>query len=179
MLRALIFGIRLLNRKIPVFCIYILFAISLPLNIDANELGVNLYGCSYHFLKSWQSREHLNEFNPGIGIRATFGAKMTSHFIIEGGTFEDSIENQAKNFSLGYLVRIVHQFRLGINAAVYSSKTIGNPSTVFGPVSMISYTLGPLTANAVYFPKFAEIVPYHVLGFYATIRIFDGKTKDK
>jgi len=151
----------------------------LPSHPQANELGVNLYGLSYHFPKTYHSSDYLNEFNPGIGLRATFGTRKSGHFIIEGETFEDSMENQAKYFSLGYLVRIVYLFRIGINAGIYSSETFQNPSTFFVPVPIVSYTFGPFTANTVYYPKYSDFVPYHILGFYATVRIFEGVAAKK
>jgi hypothetical protein len=44
-------------------------------NLNAGEIGVDLYGISYHyaedtyFNKDEYKYKHLNEFNPGIGIR--------------------------------------------------------------------------------------------------------------
>jgi len=98
---------------------------------------------------------------------------------LEAGTFKDSIRNQAKYVSAGFLFKVIQQLRIGINAAVYSSKTNQNGDIIFAPIPMVSYTLGPVTANSVYMPKYGDLNPFHILGFYATVRIFEKNVAKK
>lgn len=153
--------------------------VCLPSKVQANEFGVNLYGYSYYFLKEDQSLDYLNEFNAGLGFRATSGGRKSSQIFLEGGTFEDGIKNQAKYLSLGFLLRVFHQLRIGINAAAYSTETINRGDVIFAPLPIITYSLGPITANGVYLPKFRDLNPFHTLGFYLTIRMFEGKPANK
>jgi len=108
--------------------LYALLIISIPIligsDVYANSLGINLYGVSYHFLNHNQSRDRLNEFNPGLGLRASFGTDSTNIFFIEGGSFKDTFNNQAKYLSIGYLIRVWKQLRVGLNAAVYTTRSI-------------------------------------------------------
>jgi hypothetical protein len=154
-------------------------ALYLPGTISANELGVNLYGVSYHFLKPNQSREYLNEFNPGLGIRANFGGRNTSQLFFEGGSYKDTFDNQARYLSIGFLLRVIQQFRVGLNAAAYTSESVRNGDVVFAPVPIVAYSLGPVTGNVVYLPKYGGINAYNTLGAYVTIRIFEGAPAKK
>ena len=172
------FRYSLSNCAFPIFCGTIIIITS-PLHPQANELGVNLYGLSYHLLNDGQSREYLNEFNAGIGLRATFGRRTTSQLFFEGGSYKDTFENQAKYLSVGVLLKMIAQLRVGINAAVYSSESIQNGNAFFAPVPIAAYTLGPVTFNGVYLPKYGGINAYNTLGFYATVRIFEGTAAKK
>ncbi len=157
----------------------ILFSTALPGQAVANSFGVNLYGISYHILNDYQSREFLNEFNPGVGFRATFGGHNESQIFVEGGTYADTFENPAKYFSAGFLVKVVQQFRVGINAAIYVTESTNDGEMFFAPVPIVSYTLGPVTGNGVYLPRYGNINPYQTLGFYLTIRLFQGNVEKK
>ncbi len=163
-------------------CIFLplcgLIIIALPAHPHANELGVNVYGLSRHFPKYSSATDSLNEVNPGLGLRVSFVRASRSHGFVEAGFFEDSMENRAKYFSFGFMFRVVHQFRVGVNAAVYSTETINWGDPFLLPLPIASYSVGPVTANAVYMPK-VQGLSYHILGFYATIRIFDGATLKK
>jgi len=156
--------------------LYALLIISIPIligsDVYANSLGINLYGVSYHFLNHNQSRDRLNEFNPGLGLRASFGTDSTNIFFIEGGSFKDTFNNQAKYLSIGYLIRVWKQLRVGLNAAVYTTRSINSGEAFFAPIPLASYTSGPLTLNVTYLPKYRGVNPYTILGAYATIRLF-------
>lgn len=166
------------NYLVVTICIFTL-GVGLPSEVKANEFGLNLYGYSYYFLKEDQSLDYLNEFNSGLGFRATFGGRKSSQLFLEAGTFEDGIENQAKYLSLGFLLRVFHQLRIGINAAAYSTETINRGDVIFAPLPIITYSFGPITANGIYLPKFRELNPFHTLGFYLTIRLFERKPAKK
>ena len=128
--------------------ILVLLIISIPIligsDLSANSVGVNLYGFSYHILKENQLRDRLNEFNPGIGLRASFGTASTNTLFIEGGSYKDTFENQARYLSVGYLIRLWKQLRIGINAAVYKTESTRRGSAFFAPVPMASCTAGLL-----------------------------------
>ena len=166
------------NYFVIIICILTL-GVGFPTEVQANEFGVNLYGISYHILKESQSRDPFNEFNTGIGFRATFGGKKSSRLFFEGGRFKDTLENTAKYMSIGFLLKIIHQFRVGVNGAVYTSNSIRGGEAFFAPIPIVTYSLGRVTVNGVYLPKYRGTNPYHTLGFYLTIRLFEGKPAKK
>ena len=147
----------------------------------ANSFGVNLYGLSYHMNNrrgaGWlEPGTHFNEFNKGIGLRATFGTdSAATTLFVEGGTFRDSFRNQAKYLSLGFQVRLIYQLRMGINAAVYTTRSIHAGNPIFAPIPIMSYSVSIVTLNAVYLPKYKSYNPWNTLGAYLTIRLFSAK----
>ena len=160
--------------------LYALFFISIPIliadDVSANSLGINLYGISYHFLNHTQSRDRLNELNPGLGLRASFWTDSTNILFLEGGAFKDTFENKAKYISLGYLIRFWNQLRIGLNAAIYCTKSTNRGRAFFAPIPLASYTTGPLTMNVTFLPKYRGVNPYNIIGVYATIRLYQGKS---
>lgn len=164
--------------KVVILFFYLnLIIISSVSNISANEFGVNLYGFSYHILNEYQSRDRLNEFNLGIGARATFGRPNTSNVFIEVGSFKDTFENQAKYMSIGFLLKIIDKFKVGLNASAYSTESTRGGEVFFAPIPIATYTIGPVTANGVFLPKYGRTNPYNTIGFYLTVRMFKGSSR--
>ncbi len=141
---------------------------------NANSFGINLYGMSYHFLRAGQSRDRLNEFNKGIGARASFGTRKSSTFLIEGGTFKDTFRNQAKYLGIGVMLKTVSQLRIGIIGAMYTTKSLGRGGTL-AAIPAASYTVWRVTLNGAYLPKYKGINPYHILGLYLTFHVSEGQ----
>lgn len=154
-------------------------SISTPAHAIDGSVGVNLYGASKHFLTEKQKRLKINEYNPGFGLRFTFGGQRSSQIFIEGGSFEDSFDAQARYLSVGFQLRLIDQLRAGFNVGMYSSASTNDGKTFFAPVPMVSYSLWRVTANFVYLPPYEGHNPFKTLGMYATIRLadFSGKSK--
>lgn len=114
----------------------------------ANSLEFNVYGISHHLLEEWQSRDRLNEVNTGFGIRAVSGSDSTSWFIMEGGKFKDTFENQATYGSIGLLLRVHGQFRIGLNLAAYQTESL-RAHVVAAPLPMATYSLWRVTLNVI------------------------------
>ena len=166
------------NCLVLVICFFTL-STGLPDRVSANEFGVNLYGISYHIFKVFQSSVGLNEVNTGIGFRATFGGRKSSNLFFEGGRFKDTFENTARYMSIGFLLKIIYQLRVGVNGAMYTTESIRGGDAFFVPIPIASYTLWRVTVNGVYLPKYKRTNPFHTLGFYLTIRLFEGKPTKK
>ncbi len=154
--------------------IYLLLLALVPAELKANSFGINLYGLSHHFREKYQSRVRLNEFNHGFGARASFGSRQSGTFLIEGGSFEDTFEHQAKYLGVGYKFRVLGQLRLGVIGAVYTTKSLNNGGTL-AAIPVVSYTVWRFTLNGVYLPKYESVNPYHILGTYLTIHLFEGQ----
>ena len=144
----------------------------------ADSFGLNIYGLSYHINDrdsvGWlRSGGELNEVNLGIGLRASFGSLDShTHLFVEGGSYKDSFKNQAKYISLGFQYRVVGQLRLGINAAVYTSRSISKGNPIFAPIPIASFTRSNFTFNLIYIPKFRDYTFWHTLGASLTIDFF-------
>lgn len=162
-----------------IFVSTILLATIVPVRVLANEFGVNIYGLSYHLIGNRESYDFLNEVNTGLGFRATFGDRNTNKVIIEGGRFRDSMNFAARYLSVGYLVRIVPGFSMGLNTALYTSRTIINGGIILAPIPIVSYTVGAVTLNGIFLPKYENKNPMNTLGFYLTIRLFSYTPKEK
>lgn len=149
----------------------------MPASTSANSIELNLYGASYHLLEEWQSRNDLNEFNLGYGVRTVVGSDSTSWAFLEGATFKDSFENQATYLSLGFLLRVFGQFRFGLNLAAYKSRSVGGVRAA--PIPIVAITLDRLTINAAYLPKRRGVNPYHIFGAYASLRLINLQPKTR
>ncbi len=137
----------------------------------ADSFGINLYGLSYHMGQNVVNRDRFNEFNKGIGFRADFGSPKGHSFFFEGGKYSDSFRNDARYLSVAFQFRIIYQLRLGLNAAIYNSKSANHGETFFAPVPILSYRIWRIVLNAVYLPKHEPINPYYILGGYMTINL--------
>ncbi len=147
--------------------------------VQANTLGINLYGISYHILDINQHRDNLNEFNPGFGVRASFGGSSSGTFFLEGGFFKDTFRNRATYLSTGYMFRTWRQFRLGLNAGIYKTNSINGGSGIVAIVPMASYTVKFVTLNVAYLPRYEGINAYHTFTAYMTVHLIHGNPPKK
>ena len=113
----------LLNYKNQLLIILVLVLVFCEIS-HADSFGINIYGLSYHTGNNIRNRIKLNEVNNGIGFRADFGSLKGNSFFIEGGKYNDSFNNDAKYISIAYQFRIWHQLRVGINTALYNTKSV-------------------------------------------------------
>ncbi|MCX6835770.1 MAG: hypothetical protein NTW07_11695 [candidate division Zixibacteria bacterium] len=159
----------------------IIFFFASSEQVEADSFALNLYGVSYHLdhrdepTSGMGGSNKLNEFNEGVGLRLSLGNDSSDVLFLEGGSFQDSFENEAGYLSLGYQWRVIMQLRIGINAAIYATDSIREGDPFFAAIPLISYTIGFLTVNGLYLPKYRDINPYHTIGAYLTIRLFDWK----
>jgi len=171
--RAGIFSVSILSF------VAIIFFFGSTEQVEADSIALNLYGVSYHLdhrdepTSGTDGSNKLNEFNEGVGLRLSLGNDSSDVFFLEGGSFQDSFENEAMYLSLGYQWRVIMQLRIGINAAIYATDSIRKGSPFFAAIPLVSYTIGFLTVNGLYLPKYRDINPYHTIGAYLTIRLFD------
>jgi hypothetical protein len=143
-------------------------ALALPFPACA-DLGINVYGLSYHFDRS-RAREIGvdNEFNPGLGLRYRVPHSERMAWIFDLGAYRDSGRNTAVLAGAGALWHLTERLRLGGAIAVLDSDTYNRGKTVVAPLPLAAYETRAVTLNAVYIPKVSNINEIATLGFWAT-----------
>lgn len=150
----------------------ILVLVLAPARSEAVELGINIYGASYHPDRTDILGHPFNEYNPGLGLSLIVGDHAKTIAFVEGGMFIDSFEQEAKYISFGYQYKVLRFLRLGLNTGLYQTRSVNYGNPIIAPVPMVSLHLDFTTFNFIYFPSFAGINWYDSIGAYATFRIF-------
>jgi hypothetical protein len=146
----------------------LLGALVLPLPACA-ELGINLYGLSYHFDRGRARELRLdNEINPGVGLRYRVPQSERLAWIFDVGGYRDSGRNTALLAGAGGLFKVSDGWRLGAALAVLDSATYNRGKTTLAPVPLAAYETRRVTFNFVYLPRVSDINDVATLGFWAT-----------
>jgi hypothetical protein len=150
--------------KKAAFCV--LLALPLP---AAADLGLNLYGLSYHFDRAAARELGVNNgVNPGLGVRYRARASERLQWIVDVGAYYDSGRNTALVAGAGGLWHATEHVRLGAALALFDSDTYNRGRTTLAPLPLAAYELDRATLNFVYLPKVREINEVATLGFWVT-----------
>lgn len=142
------------------------------LELDAFDL--NIYGLSYHpDREAARSRNVNNEINPGLGIHFEWPEDIRGNTFAEAGAYLDSGENWAKFVALGYQFRVGRRWKVGAALAGMHSRTYNNGTAFIGLIPLVTWDIGRIKLNAVYFPKFGHHNQVDVLGFYVSLPLGD------
>jgi hypothetical protein len=87
----------------------------------------------------------------------------------EIGAYQDSGSNLAKFAALGYQFKFGKRFRIGGALAVVHSQTYNEGVAFVGMIPLVTYDLGRVKLNAVYYPKFGHYNEVAAFGFYISI----------
>jgi hypothetical protein len=138
------------------------------------DIGINLYGASYHFDRDKAKEIGLtNEFNPGLGVRWRHAHSEKLDLFVDAGFYDDSASNTAKLLGGGALWHATHGLRLGGGLVLLKSETYNRGDAFIAPVPVVAYEWRRVTLNAVYFPKFRDVNRTSQLGFWLTIWLPD------
>jgi len=145
----------------------VLVAASFPA-LAQGELGINLYGLSYHFERD-RARElgFDNEVNPGLGARWRMPREEFDWFL-DAGAYRDSGRNTAVLAGGGIFWKATGHLRLGGGLAFFHSETYNDGNAFIAPLPLLAYEWRAVTANFVYFPKVSGINDINTLGFWLT-----------
>lgn len=136
----------------------------------AHEIGINLYGLSYHFDRDRaQALGVDNEVNPGLGFRWQFAETERWRFFADAGVFSDSGRNTAAIAGAGALWHVAGGFQVGAALAVMNSDTYDNGRTFVAPLPLVAWDLGPVTINATFFPKIERYNDVATVGLWFTL----------
>ena len=139
---------------------------------DLNKLELNVYGLAYHPDREKVERENLdNEVNPGLGLHYAFRDSERGVTFAEIGAYYDSGSNWAKFLSLGYQFKVGKNWKIGGAVAAVHSHTYNDGVGFVGMFPLVTYDLGPLKLNAVYFPKVANYNEVAAYGFYVSLPV--------
>jgi len=136
---------------------------------QGGELGVNVYGLSYHFERDRAKELGFdNEVNPGVGLRYRF-PRQDFDWFVDGGAYRDSGRNTAVYAGAGAFWKIGERLRLGAALAFFHSDTYNDGDAFIAPLPLAAYEWRHVTLNLVYFPKVSSINDVNVLGFWITL----------
>jgi len=134
------------------------------------DLGVNLYGASYHFDRDKAKELGLtHEFNPGLGVRYRQAQSETLDFFADAGFYSDSKANTAILLGGGGLWHATKGLRLGGGFVLLKSDTYNDGNAFIAPAPVAAYEWRRVTFNVVYFPKWRDVNRTNQLGFWLTL----------
>src|SRR5262245_14427754 len=133
------------------------------------ELGINLYGLSYHFDEERAKEIGIdNEVNPGIGLRYRIAGNAVDWFL-DGGAYHDGGRNTAVYAGIGGFWKPTERLRLGGAFAYFYSKTYNKGHPFIAPLPVAAYEWRAVTLNLFYAPKVSDINEIATLGFWVTL----------
>jgi hypothetical protein len=131
------------------------------------EVGLNIYGLSYHFDRDKAREKGLtHEVNPGLGIR---WRAADSGVFADAGIYRDSAARTARIAGAGYLWRATENIRFGGALALFRSDTYNQGKAFIAPVPLVAYETQRVTFNLVYFPKWRDQNPTNQIGVWITL----------
>src|SRR4051812_18327149 len=147
----------------------LLAALLVPFAAHA-ELGINVYGLSYHLDRDKAHKLGVdNELNPGLGVRWRQAHSERLDWFADAGFYRDSGRNTAVLAGAGALWHATEGLRLGGALAVLHSDTYNRGKTFVAPLPVAAYDFRRVTLNMVFLPKVHEVNDINTLGFWATL----------
>ncbi len=135
-----------------------------------DRIELNVYGLSYHPDRETVHRRNLNnQVNPGLALHVVIADDARGTTFAEAGAYRDSGRNWARFTGVGYQFKIGQSWRVGGQLALVDSKTYNRGAAFVGMIPLVTYDLGRIKLNAVYFPKVANYNQVDAFGFYFTI----------
>lgn len=137
-----------------------------------DALDINVYGLAYHPDREAVHRLNLdNQVNTGLALHYALIDDRRGITFAEAGEYRDSGRNWAKFAALGYQFKVSERWRLGGALAMLNSDTYNRGVTFLGMIPLITYDLGLVKLNAVYFPKVGHYNEVDAFGFYLSLPI--------
>jgi hypothetical protein len=141
-----------------------------PAFADWHDVGVDVYGLSYHFDRDRAKQLDVdNSFNPGLGVRYNFAQVERWTFFADAGAYYDSGRNTAVYGGVGALWQVVGGLQIGAALAVMDSDTYNRGKTFVAPLPLVAYDFGPVMVNLTYFPKISDYNEVATLGLWFTL----------
>jgi len=149
--------------------IFLFSSLVLPSWAFGGDLGINLYGLSYHFERGRAKERRLdNEFNPGAGAR--YRAVLNESFdgFADAGVYRDSARNTAFVAGPGLFWKASGGLRLGGALAFFHSKTYNEGRSFVAPLPLAAYEWRAVTFNVAYVPRISALNAVNALDFWLT-----------
>ena len=140
------------------------------LGVARADLGINIFGASYHFERDKAKELGLtNEVNPGLGLRWREPWRESFDVFADVGFYRDSARNDAVFAGGGLFWKPAGGLRLGGGLVLMQSDTYNDGDPFIAPAPVVAYEWRRVTVNVVYFPKFRDINLTNQLGFWVTV----------
>ena len=141
-------------------------------NASAGELGVNVFGLSYHYEShsyfDGELEREYNQLNTGAGIQYILAQHDRHLYFVESGVFDDSMSNQAFYAAVGVKYFLIRPLGVGLAFTYLNSRSYGVP---FAPLPVVTLRTGSVALNAVWMPA-SDVTGSGAIAFYATIHIW-------
>jgi hypothetical protein len=134
----------------------------------AGEIGINLYGASYHFERERARELGLdNQFNPGVGVRYRQSSERME-WLADAGIYHDSAERTAIVVGAGAWWKATESLRLGAALALFKSETYNGGDPALAPLPLVGWEFRSVTVNAAFAPRIAGLNEVSTLLFWLT-----------
>jgi hypothetical protein len=144
-------------------------AAAFPSLAQAGDLGINLYGLSYHFDRGRAREQHDdNWLNYGLGARYRLPGESLDWFF-DAGAYHDSGRNTAVLAGAGGYWHATEHLRLGAALAFFHSETYNDGRAFVAPLPIAAYEWRSVMLNMAYLPKVRELNSINTLGFWLTV----------
>ena len=140
----------------------------MPAAAQDGELGLHLYGLSYH-LERGRARELglTNEVNAGLGVR--YRLPRAEHgWVFDAGAFHDSARNTAFLAAAGAYWKATQRLQLGAALVLFQSDTYNSGDPFIAPIPAVAYEWRAVSANLAYSPKVGGVNDVNTLLFWLT-----------
>ena len=133
------------------------------------QIGVNIYGASYHFERERAEELGLdNEFNPGVGLRARMPYSERIDWVFDAGLYRDSAGETAAVLGAAGLWKATEHLRLGAALALFRSETYNSGDLALAPLPLAAWEWRWLTINVAYAPRISGLNEVSTLSFWLT-----------
>jgi hypothetical protein len=140
------------------------------MHASAGELGINVYGLSYHFERDRARTIGTdNEFNPGLGLRYNIGENERFRWFADGGFYHDSGRNIAKYGGVGAQWKATQAIGVGAALVAFHSDTYNRGRAFITPLPVVSYDFGPASVSLVYMPRVKTLNEINTVGLWLTL----------
>lgn len=142
----------------------------LPGMARAGEIGVNVYGLSYHFEQSLARRNgHDNQINPGVGLRYRVSGGERFDALFDASLYEDSGRHTARILTAGLAWHASERLRFAANLAAAKSETYNRNRAFIAAFPSLIYEWPAVSLNLAYFPKISRFNHNNTVGFWVTV----------
>lgn len=136
------------------------------------ELGIDVFGLSYHHDRKNYKGESFNEFNPGLGLNCILLDKRKVLLFADSGYYKDSLANWAQFLTVGARYKIIPALSLGLGLTYFKSRSYNRGDPALGPIPILSYRYKMFSLNTVFLPKYKDVNQHSAFGFFGTIHLY-------